>query len=174
MRAEPTLLFRQQVPRLAVGAESRSDDLEKDLARVRHEGNATIVTALCSVLLLVENLYHRISPSLRYFSLVLHQLDHPVELLEHGRVMVYPEFEEFNREFVWSHCLRICHRPQGPDQLAFCRFDPELVCDRPLGGSSMMSVNELELWNLKAEGTTRLRIVGLADETELVSLAIRY
>ena len=34
-------------------------------------------------------------------------------------------------------------------------------------------VKELELWNLKAEGTTRLRIVGLADETELVSLAIR-
>ena len=37
----------------------------------------------------------------------------------------------------------------------------------------MRSVNELELWNLKDEGTTRLRIVGLADETELVSLAIR-
>ena len=47
--------------------------------------------------------------------------------------MVYPEFEEFNREFIWSHCLRICHRPQGPNQLDFCRFDPEGVCDRPLG-----------------------------------------
>ena len=34
-------------------------------------------------------------------------------------------------------------------------------------------VNEFELLNLKTEGTTRLRIVGLADETELVSLAIR-
>ena len=113
--------------------ESRSDDLEKDLTRVCHEGNTTIVTALCPVLFLVENFYHRISPSLRYFSLVPHQLDHPVELPEHGRVMVYPEFEEFNREFVGSHCLRICHRSQSPDQLAFCRFDPELVCDRLLG-----------------------------------------
>ena len=47
--------------------------------------------------------------------------------------MVHPEFEEFNRKFVWSHCLRICHRPQGPNQLVFCRFDPEGVCDRPLG-----------------------------------------
>ena len=43
--------------------------------------------------------------------------------------MVYPVFEEFNRKFVWSHCLRIFHRPQGPDQLVFCRFDPESVCD---------------------------------------------
>ena len=34
-------------------------------------------------------------------------------------------------------------------------------------------VGELELWNLKAEGTTRLRIAGLADEVKLVSLAIR-
>ena len=34
-------------------------------------------------------------------------------------------------------------------------------------------VREFELWDLKAEGTTRLIIVGLADETELVSLAIR-
>ena len=98
-----------------------------------HEGNATIVTALCPVLLLVQNLYRRISLSLRYFSLVPHQLDHPVELPEHDRVMVYPEFEEFDREFVWSHCLRICHQPQGPDQLAFCRFDLELVCDGLLG-----------------------------------------
>ena len=62
-----------------------------------------------------------------------HQLDHPVKLPEHGRVLVYPEFEEFNREFVWSHCLRVCHRPQGSDQLGFYRFDPESVCDRPLG-----------------------------------------
>ena len=133
MWVEPTLLFRQQVPRLAVGAESRRDDLEKDLTRVCHEGNAAVVTALGPVLLLVQNLYHGISPLLRYFPLVPHQLDHPVKLPEHGRVMVYPEFEEFNREFVWSHCFRICHRPQGRDQLVFCRFDPESVCDRPLG-----------------------------------------
>ena len=36
------------------------------------------------------------------------------------------------------------------------------------------SVCELELWeNLKAEGTTRLGIIGLADKAELVSLAVR-
>ena len=98
-----------------------------------HEVNAAIVSALGPVLLFVQNLYHGISPSLRYFPLVPHQLDHPVKLPEHGRVMVYLEFEEFNREFVWSHCLCICHRPQGPDQFVFCRFDPESVCDRPLG-----------------------------------------
>ena len=34
-------------------------------------------------------------------------------------------------------------------------------------------VRELELWeNLKAEGTTRLVIMELADEAELVSLAV--
>ena len=98
-----------------------------------HEGNAAIVTAFGPVLLFVQNLYHGILPSLRYFPLVPHPLDHPVKLPEHGRVVVYPEFEEFNREFVWSHCLRICHRPQGPNQLVFCRFNPEDVCDRPLG-----------------------------------------
>ena len=90
-----------------------------------HEGNAAMVTALGPV--------HGISPPLRYFPLGPHPLDHPVKLPEHGRVVVYPEFEEFNREFVWSHCLRICHRPQGPNRLVFCRFDPEGVCDRPLG-----------------------------------------
>ena len=46
--------------------------------------------------------------------------------------MVYPEFEEFNKDFVWSHCLRVCHRPQGSDLLTFCRFDPDSVCDGPL------------------------------------------
>ena len=76
MWAEPTLLFRQQVPRLAEGTESRSDDLEKDLTRVCHEGNAAIVTALEPVLLFVQNLNHGISPSLRYFALVPHPLDH--------------------------------------------------------------------------------------------------
>ena len=106
-------------------AESRSDDLEKDLTRACHEGNAAIVTALSPVLFLVQNLYHGISPSLRYFPLVPHQLHYQVKLPEHGRVMAYLEFEEFNREIVWSHCLRICHRPQGPEQLVFCRFDPE-------------------------------------------------
>ena len=105
MWAEPTLLFRQQLPRLAVGAESRSDDLEKDITLVCHKGNAATVTALGPVLLLVQILYRGISPSLRYFPLVPHQLDHPVKLPEHGWVKVYPEFEEFNREFVWSYCL---------------------------------------------------------------------
>ena len=38
-----------------------------------------------------------ISPSLRYFPLVPHQLDHPAKLPGHGRVMIYPEFDEFNR-----------------------------------------------------------------------------
>ena len=98
-----------------------------------HEGNAAIVTTLGPVLLLVQNFYHGISPSLRYFPLVPHQLDHPVKLPEHGRVVVYTEFEEFNREFVLSHCLRICHSPQGSNQLVFCRFDPEGVCARLLG-----------------------------------------
>ena len=97
-----------------------------------HEGNAAIVTALGPVLLLAQNIYHGISPLLRYFPLVPHQLDHPVKLSEHGRVVVYPEFEEFNREFVWSHCLRTCPRPQGSDQLVLCRFDPESVSDKPL------------------------------------------
>ena len=72
-----------------------------------HEGNAAIVTALGPVLIFVQNPYHGISLSLRYFPLMPHPLDHPVKLLEHGRVVVYPEFEESNREFVWSHCLRI-------------------------------------------------------------------
>ena len=98
-----------------------------------HEGDAAIVTALEPVLLFVQNLDHGISPSLRYLALVPHPLDHSVKHPEYGRVVVYPEFEEFNREFVWSHCLRICHRPQGPNQLVFCRFDPEGECDRPLG-----------------------------------------
>ena len=35
------------------------------------------------------------------------------------------------------------------------------------------TVRELELWNLKAEETTRLGIMGLADEAELVNLAVR-
>ena len=37
VRVEPALLLRQKVPRLAVGAETRSGDLEKDLTCVGHE-----------------------------------------------------------------------------------------------------------------------------------------
>ena len=87
--------------------------------------------------------------SLRYFPLVPHQLDHPVKLPEHGRVMVYPKFKEFNREFVWPHCLPICDRPQGPDRLVFCRFDPESVCNRPLG--ELFDDVESELVGLRVE-----------------------
>ena len=87
MWVEPALLLRQQVARLAVDAEARSDDLEKGLTRVCHESDAAIVPALGPVLF-VQNLYHGISSSLRYFPLVPHQLDHPVELPKHGRVMV--------------------------------------------------------------------------------------
>ena len=97
----------------------------------------------------VQNLYHGISPSLRYFPLVPHPFDHPVKLPEHGRVVVYHEFEEFNREFVWSHCLRICHRPQGPNQLVFCRFDLEGVCDKPLG--ELFDDVEFELIGFRVE-----------------------
>ena len=44
----------------------------------------------------------------------------------------------------------------------------------PRETGSAVPVRELELWeNLKAEGTTRLGITGLADEAELVSLAVR-
>ena len=115
--AEPTLLFRQQVSRLAVGAESRSDDLEKDLIRVCHEGNTAIVTALGPVLLFVQNLNHGISPSLRYayFPLVPHPLDHPVKHPEHGRVVVYPEFEAtafaFAIGLAYSLCVCVCFPP---------------------------------------------------------------
>ena len=59
MWTEPTLLFRQQVPGLAVGTESRSDDLEKDLIRVCHEGNAAIVTALYVFRFLIAELFHQ-------------------------------------------------------------------------------------------------------------------
>ena len=149
MWAVPALLFRQQVPRLAVGAESRSDDFYKNLTRVCHERNAAIVTALGPVPFPVQNLYHGISPSLQYFPLVPHPLDHPVKIPEHGRVVVYPEFEEFNRGFVWSHCLRICHRSQRPNQIVFCRFDPEGVCDRPLG--ELLDDVESELIGFRVE-----------------------
>ena len=88
MRAESTLLLQQQVLRLAVGAEPRSDDLKKDLTRVCCELDAAIVPALGPVLLLVQNVCHGTSPPLRYFPLVPHQLDHAVELPEHDRVMV--------------------------------------------------------------------------------------
>ena len=80
MWAEPALLFRQQVPRLAVGAESRSDDLEKEITCVYLEWDAATVTALDLVPLFVQNLYHGMSLSLWYFPLVPHQLDRPAKL----------------------------------------------------------------------------------------------
>ena len=94
---EPVLLLRQQsfpFP-LEAFAASRSDYLEKDLTPVCYERDAAIVPALGPVLFM-QNVYHGISPPLRYFPLVPHQLDHPVDLLEHGRVVVQPEFEEFD------------------------------------------------------------------------------
>ena len=84
----------------------------------------------------VQNVYYDISPQLRYLPLVPHQRDHPLELTKHGRVMVQPEFEEFDWEFIWSHRLRVRYRSQGCGYLVFCRFDPESICDRLLGNSS--------------------------------------
>ena len=82
--------------------------------------------------LFAQKFYDGISPPPRYLPLVLHQLDHPVELSEHGRVVVQSEFEEFDLEFIWSsHCLHVSHRPQGCDYLVFCWFDPESVCNLP-------------------------------------------
>ena len=81
----------------------------------------------------MQKVYHGILPPLRYFPLVSYQLDHPVERPERGWVMISPEVEEFNREFIWSHCRRVCHRHQGPGSIVFCRFDADSVCDRPLG-----------------------------------------
>ena len=57
------------------------------------------------VLMFVQNVYHGISPPPRYLPLVPHQLDHPVELSEYGRVTIQSKFEEFEWEYIWSHCL---------------------------------------------------------------------
>ena len=85
----------------------------------------------------VQNIHRDISPPLWYFPLVRYQLDHPVELPEHGRVMVQPKYEEFDWEFIiWSHRLRVRYRPQGYSYLLFpCRLNPESVCDRSQGES---------------------------------------
>ena len=61
----------------------------------------------------VQNVYHSISSAPRHPLLVPPQFAHPVELPEHGWVMVQPEVEEFDRKFIWSYCLRVGHRPQG-------------------------------------------------------------
>ena len=132
VRAEPALLLRLRSLSLAVGAESRSGYLEKDFTRVCYESDAAIVLTLGPVIFM-QNAYHGISPPLRYLLLIPHQLDHPVKPPEHDRVMVQPEFEEFYREFIWPHCLRVRHRPQSCGYLVFRRLDPECVCERSLG-----------------------------------------
>ena len=100
------------------------------------------------------NLYPGISPSLRYFPLVPHQLDHPVKFPEHGRVMVYPEFEEFNREFVRSHCLRICHRSQGSP----VGSTPRACVVGHWGSPSMMSSLSLSDFELKRVDKNRAHL----------------
>ena len=67
-----------------------------------------------------------------YLPLVPHQLDYPVEFPEHSSVMLQPEFDEFDWEFMWFFYLGVRHRPQGCSYLAFCRIDPESLCDWPL------------------------------------------
>ena len=99
MQAKPALLLWQQCLLLTVGTESRSVDREKDLVRVCYDLDAAIVPALGPVLF-VQNVYHGISPPPQHFPLVQHQLDRPLEYPEHGRVVVQPEFEEFNRVFI--------------------------------------------------------------------------
>ena len=74
--------------------------------------------------LFAQNVYHCTLPN---------QLDHPVELPEHGRVMAQSNFEEFVWEIICSHCVRVWHQPQDcAYYLVFYRFDPESVCDRAL------------------------------------------
>ena len=103
--------------------ESRSDYLEKDLPACGISDMSlwfphSILSFLRRTFITVYNL--------------LHQLDHPVELLEHGRVMAQSNCEEFVWEIICSHCVRVRHQPQDWAYLVFYRFDPESVCDRAL------------------------------------------
>ena len=100
VRVKPALLLRQQSFRISVGAESRSDTLEKDVIRVCYELYAVIVPEVGPVLLFVQTFNDAISPSLQYLPLMAHQLDRAVKLPKHGRVTVQPEFEEFDWEFI--------------------------------------------------------------------------
>ena len=95
------------------------------------------------------NLYHGISPSLRYFPLVPHQLHHPVKHPEHGRVVVYPGFKEFNRELVWSHCLRFAIDLKAPINSFSVGPTPRACVIGHWGSSSMMSSLSLSHFELR-------------------------
>ena len=76
------MLLRLEFLRLAIGDDSRSDDLEKGLTHVYYKTDITVVLALDPVLFLGQDVYHGIS--LPSFPLVPHQIDNAVELPEHG------------------------------------------------------------------------------------------
>ena len=56
----------------------------------------------------------------------------PVKLPEHDWVVVQPELEGFQWEFIWSHCLCVRHSTPGCGYFFISSLDPEGVCDRPL------------------------------------------
>ena len=57
VRSETTLFLRQDPHTLAVLAEASSDDRQQYLAGVRYQRDATVVAALCPILIFVE--YHK-------------------------------------------------------------------------------------------------------------------
>ena len=57
----------------------------------------------------------------------------PVKLPEHDRVVVQPELEGFQWEFIWSHCLCVRHVTPGCGYFVISSLGPEGVSDRPLG-----------------------------------------
>ena len=67
------------------------------------ERDAPVVSALCPVLLLVQDLNDRVTSPLGQFSFTPDPDDDLMELPEDCRVMVSHEFEEFHLEFIQSH-----------------------------------------------------------------------
>ena len=71
--------------------------------------DATIVSALCPVLLLVQHLNRGVLPQLGNLSSVPYDLGDTVELPKNGAIFVEPELEQLRWKAVRANCLRICH-----------------------------------------------------------------
>ena len=117
VRSETPMFLRQDPHALAVLAEAASDDLQQYLAGVRYQRDASVVAALCPILLSMEYHDDGIFPLLRYLAPPPNTNDDTEQSPAQDGITVEGDLRQLNGDFIRSDRLSVRQRADGVGQL---------------------------------------------------------